>query len=159
MSESLALTEKQLDAIALLASGKSQVATARDIGVDRKTIARWMAIAEFNAELERRRSRLQEQHISQADALQDETISQFYQDLKAYREARLNIYRAKLSRAVDILKKAGRRFNDLPDEAIAPGSLVGLFSIADQLSESGLNGWAEILAIDELLKRLEGNGE
>ncbi len=158
MPESNALSEKQLQVIAELASGKSQAATARDIGVDRKTISRWMAHADFAAELERRRSRLQEKHQEQADALQDEEISQFYADLKAYKEARLNVYRAKLARGMKILKRAGERFDDLPTEAIAPQSLVGLFSIADQLSEAGLSGWAEILAIDELLKRLDGDG-
>ncbi|MDX2215503.1 MAG: hypothetical protein SFY66_19725 [Oculatellaceae cyanobacterium bins.114] len=155
MPQSRSLKEIQLKAIAELASGKSQSATARDIGVDRKTINRWLAEEEFKAELERRSDRLQQQHQEQADALQDEEISQFYEGLKAYRDARLQIYRAKLARGTKILKKAGERFDDLPAEAIAASSLVGFLSIADQLCESGLSGWAELLALEELLKRLE----
>lgn len=158
MPETSALSEKQLSAIAQLAAGKSQVATAKDIGVDRKTIARWLAHEEFVAELERRRSRLTQKHQEQADAIQDAEVSSFYEDLKAYREARLSIYRAKLARGTKILKRVGERFDDLPDEAIAPQQLTGLFAIADQLCEAGLNGWAELLALDELLKRLESHG-
>jgi transcriptional regulator with XRE-family HTH domain len=153
-----ALTETQLKAAEYLAAGMLQEEAAKRLNVTRVTISRWNALAAFKAEVERRRQSAIAQLQQKADELQAAEIDQFFEGLKAYRDARLQIYQAKLSRGIKGLNKIGRRFDDLPEEAIAVNNLASLFSVFDTLTEKALEGWAEIIGLDEVMRRLEENG-
>ena len=152
------LTETQLKAAELLLNGTNQKEAAELLGVTRKTINVWSRSDEFKAEIERRRQSAIAQLQQKADELQAAEIDQFFEGLKEYRTARMNIYKTKLQRGLKGLKKLGDRFDDLPEEAIGVGNLAALFNTFDTLTEKALEGWAEIIGLDEVMRRLEENG-
>jgi len=159
MSEASILTEKQLVVMSLILAGKSRSEIAGDMDVSTKTIQRWVNTEEFQAELKRRSDRQVELYSERVEQIQSEDLDTFFEDLKEYRKARQQIYKTMLSRGVKILNKAGRRFDDLPEESIAPQQIPQFLSTAADLCEEGLGGWAELLAIQQLLKQLNaGDG-
>lgn len=154
-----ALSEQQLSAIALLSQGVSQSEVARQLNVSRKTIGRWSQQEAFKAELERRKQRTTELHQQESDRLQEEQIASFYKDIREYRRACLDAYRSRLAIAVKGLRLLTERINSLTPEEIPPQLLPGMVGAINSLMDSALAGWADTLAIDELITRLsEDNG-
>lgn len=163
MAENPGLTKAQQSAIAFLADGMTQGDTAQRLGVTRKTVNQWCNripefAAELQAEIERRQARIQEQYQRAVDEVQDETIAQFKLDLQEYQNALRQAHRARISRGLKLLHKVGKRFDDLPEEAISIRDIAGLVMASDRLLERGFEGWAESLSLVELLQKLE-NGE
>lgn len=62
------LTAKQRRCIDLLLVSPSQAAAARRLGVDRKTVARWLALPAFVEALEGARARLRDRIVSELEA-------------------------------------------------------------------------------------------
>jgi predicted transcriptional regulator len=153
------LTEQQKKAADLIAAGVSQGKTGDTVGVSRVTVNQWCKSEDFKAEVERRRQKNNEAHDRKMDALQEAETEEFYKTIKEYREYRIQIYRNKLARGMKGLKKTAERFDDLPDEAIAPGNIAQLLKTFDDMVENAMSGWAELIGIDELLKRLESGSE
>lgn len=160
MPEIQALTKDQIDAIALLAAGTSQGVTAKRLGVTRATVNRWCnKIPEFatelQAEIDRRQQRAKEQYQAAADEVQDEAIAQFKEDLRRFQSSLRSAYQARIGHGLKIVQKVGRRFDDLPDEAIGVNNMAPLLTAGDNLIEKGFKGWAESLSITELMQRLD----
>jgi DNA-binding CsgD family transcriptional regulator len=152
------LTEKQKKAADLIAAGLSQKQVGEAVNVSRATVNSWCKGSEFKKEVERRRQRANEVHDRKMDELQAAETEEFYKAIKEYREARVQIYRQKLTRGLKGLKKVAERFDDLPAESIAPNNIAQLLKTFDDMSENAMSGWAELIGIDELLRRLEGDG-
>lgn len=155
MAENSALTEEQLKAVTLLASKKTWSETISALGIARSTLFRWSKMEAFQVELERRKSRALEMHHVISSDLQDQEIQDFYNELREYRQALVSAYRTRISRGLKILQKVGRRLDDLPEESIQPRDVAGLLNSADSMLEKGLNQWAELLAVDELLSKMQ----
>ncbi|MEO1145152.1 MAG: hypothetical protein AAFY26_06100 [Cyanobacteria bacterium J06638_22] len=159
MAESGSLSQKQIDAIASLASGMSQGATGDSVGVARSTIARWVKIPEFASELEaekqRREQRAKQQYQQVADEVQDEAIAQIRQEMEEFQRSLLSAYRERIGRGLAIIEKVGRRFDDLPEEAIGVKEMAALLQVGDRLIEKGFEQWADSLAVTELIERFE----
>lgn len=147
--------ESKLIAANLIAQGATQREAANRIGVSRSTIARWLTEEEFKAEVERRKQVAMQVHQERGDELIRESVDQYYQLIRDYRDARLNLYRKKLGDGINGLNKTSKRFKDLPEEAIAPTSIAQLYSTFDSMTESAMKGWAELIAINEVLMRLQ----
>lgn len=64
----MALDARKRRAVELLASGKTQAETGRELGCDRATVCRWMQDAEFSAEV---------------DAAQRELTKAFHRDMRS----------------------------------------------------------------------------
>jgi hypothetical protein len=155
VAENSALTEEQLKAVTLLASKKTWSETISALGIARSTLFRWSKMEAFQVELERRKSRALEMHHVISSDLQDQEIQDFYNELREYRQALVSAYRTRISRGLKILQKVGRRLDDLPEESIQPRDVAGLLNSADSMLEKGLNQWAELLAVDELLSKMQ----
>ncbi len=151
-----ALTEQQKRAADLIAAGLTQGKVGKTVGVSRVTVNNWCKISDFQAEVERRRQRNNEAHDRKMDELQAADTEEFYRTIKEYKAARASIYKQKLNRGMKGIKKTADRFDDLPPEAIAPNNIAQLLNTFDDMVESAMQGWAELIGIDELLKRLEG---
>jgi transposase len=163
MAEIVDLTMEQYSAIALLADGLKQGETAERLGVTRGTINRWCnhvpAFAtELQSEVARRKGRVRQQYQVAADAAQDETITQFKSDLLEFQENLRESYQMRIERGIKLIERAGARFDDLPDEAIAMKDIAALVAAGDRLVGQGFEGWAQSLGLTELMARLE-NGE
>jgi len=154
-----ALTEQQKRAADLIATGVTQGKVGAAVNVSRATVNNWCKSEDFKAEIERRRQKNNEAHDRKMDALQEAETEEFYKTIKEYREYRIQIYKNKLARVMKGIKKTSERFDDLPDEAIAPGNIAQLLKTFDDMVENAMTGWAELIGIDELLKRLESGSE
>lgn len=150
------LTKEQLTAIAAIAAGKTNIDAAKEAGVSRSSVSRWVKNPDFQAEIERRKQQAIATHQKLADEIQTAEISEFYQDLRKYRDSLIQAYKTRIARALKIREKMGRRFDDLPDEAYSPKDLASLMGIAEQMLDGGFKGWSELLAIDELLSKVDG---
>jgi transcriptional regulator with XRE-family HTH domain len=151
------LTSNQLHGAIALAQGQNQNQAAKAVGVSRRTIVRWLERDDFRAEVEKRKQAAAAIAHQKADEQQKEETDNFFASLKEYREAREQVYKTMLSRGLKGLQKVDRRFNDLPDEAITPQSIAPLLSTFSDIAEKALEGWAELIGVDELLKRLEND--
>lgn len=153
------LTDKQLEIAGFLAAEMSQNEAAKRAGVGRSTVQRYLKLDEFRAEVDRRRRRAEQIHQEEADRVQRESISEFYDELKEYTRSLADTYKTRLSRGLKIQQKMGRRIDDLPDEAFTPRDTAALLGVSDQMIEKAFQGWAELLALNELLEKLNGDKE
>jgi hypothetical protein len=90
--------------------------------------------------------------------MQEAEVTQFYDDLQRYRESLVQIHKAQIGMGTNILKKMGDRLRDLPVESFGPKDLPGMFNVANGLLKDGFEGWAELIGLDEVLRRLESDG-
>lgn len=157
------LTKEQLTAIASLAAGDSQGDAAKKAGVSRSSVCRWVKDEDFQAEIERRKKSAEDLRKSEFDRVQAEEIKEEVKEvqetLKAYRLARLRAYRQTLELGLHILNKTGKRFKDLPDEAIAPNMIPAMLKAGSELAEQGFDGWAELIGVEQVLGLLDGQQE
>lgn len=151
----MGLTKEQIVAAALMADGMPYPKIGKKIGMSRSTIARWAALEEFQAEVAKRKTAAADAIGQKLDEIAEKQADDLFATIKEYREARTNIYKQKLARGLKGLKKITERFDDLPAESIAPSNIAQLMNSFDGLIESAMNGWAELIGIDEILKRLE----
>lgn len=159
MAQTIALTEKQIEAAAYLAAGMSQGETASKVGVARQTVARWNASGDFKAEVERRKGQAIATHQETADRLQRQEIESFYDSLQEYKQAIADISKSKIQIGKYALQKAARRLKDLPDEAIAAKDISQLLRIAAELTSEGLEEWSEMLGVSTIMERLDGEDQ
>lgn len=79
MSKNFELTEAQLKAAELLARGETKIKTAEFVGVNRKTIDRWLDTEKFKAELDRQvsllKSKVNEKISMNIEPLMDKLIN------------------------------------------------------------------------------------
>lgn len=148
------LTVAQLNAADLLGQGITQTDAAKQVGYSRATIVKWLKLPEFQREVERRKAIALEAHQSQSRLAHEGEAAEFQQELAVYRKKRLDLYRMKLAIGQKMLQVAGNRLKDLPDEAIAPQMIPGMIAAADKLTEGAMQGWSEIIGLDELLQDL-----
>lgn len=164
MPESQQLSDIQKEAAKSLANGVSQSVTAKLLGVSRETVNRWAkANTEFQAEVERRKRQKRQDSIvlntpSVLPSTDTEDSQAYLENLKRYRDARGEIYAAQLKAGRELLTKVQQRVADLPIEAIAPNSIAPITSVANDTIKQGMDGWAELLAIDSLIERMSGKG-
>ncbi|MEM9452467.1 MAG: helix-turn-helix domain-containing protein [Cyanobacteria bacterium P01_E01_bin.6] len=155
------LTDKHHKAIALLADGMSQGDIAKSLNVTRETISRWCNknndfAAELDAEIKRRASREKEARQTAADQVQDVVIKDYREEMLRYHRTLISAYRQRLDRGLKLMNKAGKRFDDLPEESIKPSDVSSLIAIGDRLIQSGLEDWGQAIKIDQALERMNG---
>lgn len=79
MSKNFELTEQQLRAAELLAKGETKIKTAEFVGVNRKTIDRWLDTEKFKAEVDRQvsllKSKINEKIGMNIEPLMDKLIN------------------------------------------------------------------------------------
>lgn len=159
MAGKLELTKPQLEAIARLADGMTQAETQSALNVSRTTLYRWTKIPEFanelEAEIERRKSRAIAQYQQAADEVQDKEIESLKEDLRRYREALIDAQRTRIGRGLRLLNKVGKRFDDLPEEAIGIKEIAALLLAGDRLVSQGLESWGDAIAVADLLQQLK----
>jgi len=154
MPQTRSLTPEQMTAAGYLAAGLSQGETGDRLNVSRKTINRWAMSQEFKEEVERRKRDTLAAHDEAIERVQAESVDRFYIELEEYRTARINSYKAQISIASKLLKKLGRRLDDLPEEAIAPSVLASLLTATTKLMGDGMDGWAEMIGVRQVTEKL-----
>lgn len=159
MATTPGLTEIQMQAIALLADGVSQVDTAKAVGCNRVTVNRWAQknptfAAELAAEVERRKQRLETGLKDAADTKIDKQIAEVRSELAEFHQALINVQKARLQRGKVLMDKVYRRLLDLPEEAISVKDIAPLMTIADRLFEKGLETWGDAIALDDIMMRM-----
>jgi hypothetical protein len=110
----------------------------------------------FLAEVDRRKQQAIEAHRQKASEIRLGEIGSFYEDLKKYRELRMESYAIKLNLGNEILNKVQNRLRDLPEEAIAPNNISQLIKAADDLTENALQGMAELIGLEAVMEQLNG---
>ena len=155
MATTVELTEDQVKALGMISAGMSQGECADVMGVTRRTVVRWNNLPAFKEEVRRRDDTAVVLHQKKATQQQREEINDFYATLAEYKAARISIYKNKLSRSLKGLKKVGDRFDDLPSEAISPNNIAQLFNTFDGMAENAMQGWAELIGLEEMLRRLQ----
>lgn len=162
MPETVALTDPQLKAIALLADGMSQNAAAKSMGCNRATINRWAQKEDFAtvlaAEIERRRQRTEAKLQEAANEQIDEDVASLRAEMAEFHKAIVNVQKQRLNRGRIIMDKAFARLQDLPAEAIGVKDIAPLIMAADRLFEKGLETWGDALAVDDMLSRMSNDG-
>lgn len=152
------LSAVQLDCIEHLATGKNKRQASISVGVNPSTLTRWLKSDDFNAELNRRIRQHEEVRDEVVETATQEyhqsAVNDIYEELRAYRNTLMQTYKARLQRGLKLVQKTGSRFDDLPEEAIAPKDIATLMGLGDQMIEKAMKQWAEVLALDELLGRL-----
>ena len=159
MPETTALSEPQRKAIALLLGGKSQGETAKELDVSRKTVNRWNASADFQAEMARQKTlgdraqinlSLREAAIAQIPPEKDEWIEELDNHIDWLKKACTSIK----STGINSVIKAARRLRDLPDEALKPADAIALYKLGMDAIAVGRELEAELLGIRELAERM-----
>jgi hypothetical protein len=153
-SKATDLSESQLKAAGLLSTGLSIPDTAQAIGVHRRTINRWLEFEVFKAEVDRLKQQSLDAHRQKVDEVKLQEIGSFYDELKKYREQRMELYRAKLQLGNEILAKTHSRLSDLPEESIVPNCIPQMIKAADDLTENALRGIAELIGLNAVMERL-----
>ena len=153
------LTETQIKAAEYLAAGMPHAEAAKRVGVTRVTVSRWNALADFKAEIDRRRQVAIAHHQQKAAELQTSEIDQFFEDLKEYRRVGLEESKRDARIALAGINKIMRRFIDLPDEAIAPSHIPALMNAFAAYKREAREEWAEVLGVEELIRRMEDNSK
>jgi transposase len=158
MAKAVTTPELQAKAISLLASGNNQSDTSKKIGVSLRTLSRWVSKPEFRAEIEqeasRRKDRLESELRASADAAQTQVIANLQGDLQELYTKLQKAQKLRIDVGTSMISKAMRRFQDLPEEAIAIKDIASLVTAGDKLLEKGFEMWADSLAIAELQEAL-----
>src|SRR5512147_1567775 len=98
------LTKEQVMAAALMADGMPYPKIGKEVGVSRSTVARWAAMEEFQAEVEKRKTAAADAIGQKLNEIAEKQADDFLATIKEYREARANIYKQKLARGLKGLK-------------------------------------------------------
>jgi transposase-like protein len=151
------LSLTQAKAIALLINGVNQSATARELGVARTTIGRWLRDETFAAELKKRKADLEQQRVQQlfSEPLDDT----WRQDLDEYFGWLEKAASTAKTTGLNVMIKASRRLRDLPDEALRPADAIALGRLGLELVSAGREMSAELLGLNELAERIRGEDE
>lgn len=153
----MTLSKQQVAAIALLAQDVPKLEVARRLGISARTIHRWCDIPEFAEQVEKQSDRFEVGKEIIIDETTDKAVDKFGTELEKYLENLFASFEARLSYGMQLWELAAQKIPEVAQGDFSPGDVSRMMATGDAMVKGAMEQWGAALAIQETLKRLNGD--